>query len=131
MKLLNEIVSCKQDIIVTLATPNKHETEYDGKFSIVLETFNAWVGNKIYYKAIPKKFRGVDLSTMPAIDDPYKKLLEGFTRKYSVLGSPSSVKIEASIEENKEGNNEENTKDNNEEKEENGVEEKVETIKGK
>lgn len=120
MKLLNEIVSCEQDIIVTLMTPNKHEMDYDGKFSIVLETFTAWVGNKIYYKAIPKKFRGVDLSTMPAIDDPYKKLLEGFTKKYNVLGSPNSVKIDKSAEENKE--------ENNGDKEENGVKEKVENV---
>lgn len=118
MKLLNEIVSCKQDIIVTLATPNKHETEYDGKFSIVLETFNAWVGNKIFYKAVPKKFRGVDLNTMPAIDDPYKKLLEGFTRKYNAVGSPGSISIEENKEENKE--------ESNGEKEEGGVKEKVE-----
>ncbi len=104
MNLLDEIVSCEQDIVVTLMTPNKHETEYDGKFSIVLETFNAWVGNKIFYKAIPKKFRGIDLNTMPAIDDPYKKLLEGFTRKYESIGSPYSIglKIETKIEENKE-----------------------------
>ena len=33
MKLANEIVSCDQDIICTLMTPNKHETDYDGKFS--------------------------------------------------------------------------------------------------
>lgn len=99
MNLLNEIVSCEQDIIVTLMTPNKHETDYDGKFSIVLETFNAWVGNKIFYKAMPKKFRGVDLNTMPAIDDPYKKLLEGFMRKYEGIGYPSDMKIDAKIEE--------------------------------
>lgn len=84
-KLLDEIVNCDQDIVCTLMTPNKNETAYDGKFSIVLETFTAWVGNKIYYKAIPKKFRGIDLSTMPAIDDPHKKLLEGFTRKYGTM----------------------------------------------
>lgn len=124
-KLLNEIVTCEQDIIVTLMTPNKHETDYDGKFSIVLETFNAWVGNKIFYKAVPKKFRGVDLNTMPAIDDPYRKLLEGFTRKYNAIGSPSNIKIETSIEENKEENIEKNEKEGNGEKEENGAKEKV------
>ena len=126
MKLLNEIVSCKQDIIVTLATPNKHETEYDGKFSIVLETFNAWVGNKIFYKAIPKKFRGVDLNTMPAIDDPYKKLLEGFTRKYNALGFPNSAKIDTSIEDNKEENN--LKAENIGEKEDKSAKENVENI---
>lgn len=119
-KLLNEVVSCEQDIIVTLMTPNKHETEYDGKFSIVLETFNAWIGNKVYYKAIPKKFRGVDLSTMPAIDDPYKKLLEGFARKYNSLGSPNNIKADKDTEEDKEGNNEE--------REDNGVKEKIENV---
>lgn len=102
MKLLNEVVSCEQDIIVTLMTPNKHEAEYDGKFSIVLETFNAWIGNKIFYKAIPKKFRGVDLNTMPAIDDPYKKLLEGFMRKYDSIGSYNGPKMDMNIEDNKE-----------------------------
>jgi hypothetical protein len=89
MKLANEIISCNQDIICTLMTPNKHETDYDGKFSIVLEMFNSWVGNKIYYKAIPKKMRGVDLSAIPAIDNPYKKLMEGFIKKYDAVGSPS------------------------------------------
>lgn len=126
-KLLNEIVSCKQDIIVTLMTPNKHETEYDGKFSIVLETFNAWIGNKIFYKAVPKKFRGVDLNTMPAIDDPYKKLLEGFTRKYSAIGSSNNIKIETSIEDNKEENSGEKT-ENIGEKEDNGAKEKIENV---
>lgn len=94
MKLLDEIVGCKQDIVCTLMTPNKHETEYDGKFSIVIETFASWVGNQIFYKAIPKKFRGVDLNAMPAIDNPYKKLLEGFTKKYDSFGSPNEIKIE-------------------------------------
>jgi len=89
MKLVNEIVSCNQDIICTLMTPNKHETDYDGKFSIVFEMFTSWVGNKIYYKAIPKKMRGVDLNAIPAIDEPYKKLLEGFIKKYDAVGSPS------------------------------------------
>jgi len=90
MKLANEIISCNQDIVCTLMTPNKHETDYDGKFSIVLETFSSWVGNKIYYKAIPKKMRGVDLNAIPAIDDPYKKLLEGFNKKYDAVGSPGA-----------------------------------------
>lgn len=99
-ELLNKIVTCEQDIICTLMTPNKHETDYDGKFSIVLETFNAWVGNKIFYKAIPKKFRGVDLNTMPAIDDPYKKLLEGFMRKYDSIGSFNNLKIDTKVEDN-------------------------------
>ncbi len=94
LKLLGEIVGCEQDIICTLMTPNKHETDYDGSFSIVLETFNAWVGNKIFYKAMPKKFRGVDLNTMPAIDDPYKKLLEGFIRKYDSFKPFADTKIE-------------------------------------
>lgn len=85
LKLLDEIVSCDQDIVVTLMTPNKHETDYDGKFSIVMEMYAAWVGNQIFYKAMPKKFRGVDLNTMPAIDNPYKKLLEGFVKKYEPL----------------------------------------------
>jgi intein/homing endonuclease len=89
MKLANEIISCNQDIVCTLMTPNKHETDYDGKFSIVLETFSSWVGNKIYYKAIPKKMRGVDLNAIPAIDNPYKKLLEGFIKKYDAVGNPS------------------------------------------
>ncbi len=89
MKLMDEIVNCNQDIICTLMTPNKHETDYDGKFSIVMETFVSWVGNKIYYKAIPKKMRGVDLNAIPAIDDPYKKLLEGFKKKYDAVGSPT------------------------------------------
>jgi hypothetical protein len=89
MKLGNEIISCDQDIICTLMTPNKHETDYDGKFSIVMESFTSWVGNKIYYKAIPKKMRGVDLNAIPAIDDPYKKLLEGFIKKYDNVGNPS------------------------------------------
>ncbi len=89
MKLVNEIVSCNQDIICTLMTPNKHETDYDGKFSIVFEMFTSWVGNKIYYKAIPKKMRGVDLNAIPAIDEPYKKLLEGFIKKYDAVGSPT------------------------------------------
>ncbi len=89
MKLSNEIVSCDQDIICTLMTPNKHETDYDGKFSIVFEMFTSWVGNKIYYKAIPKKMRGVDLNAIPAIDDPYKKLLEGVIKKYDAVGSPT------------------------------------------
>ncbi len=82
LTLLNEIVNCDQDIVVTLMTPNKHETEYDGKFSIVFETFSAWVGNQIYYKAIPKKMRGVDLNAFPAIDNPHIKLLEAFRKKY-------------------------------------------------
>lgn len=89
MKLMNEMVNCNQDIICTLMTPNKNETAYDGKFSIVFEMFTSWVGNKIYYKAIPKKMRGVDLNAIPAIDDPYKKLLEGFIKKYDAVGSPS------------------------------------------
>ncbi len=89
MKLMNEIVNCNQDIICTLMTPNKHETDYDGKFSVVFEMFTSWVGNKIYYKAIPKKMRGVDLNAIPAIDDPYKKLLEGFIKKYDAVGNPS------------------------------------------
>ena len=89
MKLMNELVNCNQDVICTLMTPNKHESDYDGKFSIVLEMFNSWVGNKIYYKAIPKKMRGVDLNAIPAIDNPYKKLLEGFVKKYDAVGSPT------------------------------------------
>lgn len=88
LKLLGEITSCDQDIICTLMTPNKHETDYDGAFSIVFETFNAWVGNQIFYKAIPKKMRGVDLNTLPAIDNPHKKLLEGFVKKYNSLKYP-------------------------------------------
>jgi hypothetical protein len=105
-KLLGEIVSCGQDIICTLMTPNKHETDYDGSFSIVLETFNAWAGNKIFYKAMPKKFRGVDLNTMPAIDDPYKKILEGFTRKYESYKDKPEIKLENEfVSENKEENN--------------------------
>ena len=103
MKLLDEIVSCEQDIVCTLMTPNKHETEYDGKFSIVIELFSAWVGNKIFYKGIPKKFRGVDLNAMPAIDDPYKKLLEGFIKKYDAIGSPNGIKTDIRTEEKKEG----------------------------
>lgn len=91
-KLLDEIVNCDQDILCTLMTPNKNETAYDGKFSIVLETFSAWVGNQIFYKAIPKKMRGVDLSALPAIDNPHKKLLEGFRKKYESLGSPNGEK---------------------------------------
>lgn len=82
MKLLDEIVNCPQDVICTLMTPNKYEMNYDGKFSIVFETFTAWVGNQIFYKATPKKFRGVSLNAMPAIDNPHNKLLEGFHKKY-------------------------------------------------
>ena len=90
MKLRDEILSCEQDIVCTLMTPNKHETAYDGNFSIVFEMFTSWVGNKIYYKAIPKKMRGVDLNAIPAIDDPYRKLLEGFKKKYDAVGSPGA-----------------------------------------
>ncbi len=70
-------------------TPNKHETDYDGKFSVVFELFSSWIANKIFYKAIPKKMRGVDLNAIPAIDDPYKKLLEGFKKKYDAVGNPT------------------------------------------
>ena len=58
-------------------------------FQIVMESFTSWVGNRIFYKAIPKKMRGVDLNAIPAIDDPYKKLLEGFIKKYDAVGNPS------------------------------------------
>jgi adenylate kinase family enzyme len=92
-KFLNEIISCPQDIVCTLMTPTKYDNEYDGKFSIILETFTAWVGNKIFYKAIPKKMRGVDLSMMPAIDNPHERLLEGFIRKYDSLESSSKQNI--------------------------------------
>lgn len=102
LKLLDEIVSCDQDIVVTLMTPNKHETDYDGKFSIVMEMYAAWVGSQIFYKAMPKKFRGVDLNMIPAIDNPYKKLLEGFIKKYEAIGSPNSTKVETNVEEKKE-----------------------------
>lgn len=102
LKLLDEIVNCDQDIVCTLMTPNKNETAYDGKFSIVFETYIAWVGNNIYYKAIPKKMRGIDLSTMPAIDNPHKKLLEAFYKKYGAIGSPNGVKTEQKPEEKKE-----------------------------
>ena len=87
-------------------TPNKHETDYDGKFSIVFEMFTSWVGNKIYYKAIPKKMRGVDLNAIPAIDEPYKKLLEGFIKKYDAVGSPTvslddmGIKTDTNVETN-------------------------------
>jgi hypothetical protein len=82
LQFLSEIVNYQQDIVCTLLTPNKYEEEYDGKFSIVFETFNAWVGNQIFYKAIPKKMRGIDLSMMPAIENPHRKLLEAFVKKY-------------------------------------------------
>lgn len=85
MKLLNEIVNCDQDIVCTLMTPGKNESAYDGKFSIIFETFAAWVGNQIFYKAMPKKNRGVDLNMMPAIDNPYETLLGSFARKYEPL----------------------------------------------
>lgn len=101
-KLLDEIVNCDQDIVATLMTPNKNETAYDGKFSVVFETFSAWVGNQIYYKAIPKKMRGIDLSTLPAVDNPHLKLLEAFRKKYESIESPNSVKVETKTEENKE-----------------------------
>lgn len=107
LKLLDDIVTCSQDIIVTLMTPNKHETEYDGSFSIVMELYAAWVANQIFYKAVPKKFRGVDLNSMPAIDNPYKKLLEGFTKKYDTIGFHNDVKEEIKIENNKEEKTEE------------------------
>lgn len=99
LTLQDEMVNCEQDIVCTLMTPNKHETDYDGKFSIVFEMFNAWVGNQVFYKAIPKKFRGVDLNAMPAIDDPYKKLLEGFKKKYNSVRPPGSTKIETKTDE--------------------------------
>jgi len=98
-KLLDEIVNCDQDIVSTLMTPNKYETSYDGKFSIVFETFTAWVGNQIFYKAIPKKFRGVDLNTMPAIDDPHKKLLEGFKKKYESIWPSGVTKTDENLPE--------------------------------
>lgn len=94
LTLLNEIVNCNQDIVCTLMMPNKHETDYDGKFSVVMEMYSAWVGNKIYYKAIPKKMRGVDLSMLPAIDNPHIKLLEGFKKKYDAMGSPNGTSTE-------------------------------------
>lgn len=92
MKLLNEIVNCDQDIVCTLMTPNKYETNYDGKFSIIFETFDAWVGNQIFYKAMPKKNRGVDLNMMPAIDNPWETLLGGFIRKYEPLAKEEAEK---------------------------------------
>lgn len=116
LKLLDEIVNCDQDIICTLMTPTKHENDYDGKFSIILETFTAWVGKGIFYKAIPKKMRGVDLNSFPAIDNPHKKLLEAFSRKYDGFKFSDLFKDEIEKEENKEekkeeGNKEENGKD--------------------
>jgi len=102
LTLLNEIVNCDQDIVATLMTPNKHDNDYDGKFSIVFEMFNAWVGNQIYYKAIPKKMRGVDLSMLPAIDNPHLKLLEAFRKKYEVIGSNNGAKSDINVDENKE-----------------------------
>ena len=102
LTLLNEIVNCDQDIVCTLMTPNKHDDAYDGKFSIVFETFNTWVGNQIYYKAIPKKMRGVDLNMLPAVDNPHIKLLEAFRKKYEAIGSPHGIKVEVKEEEKKE-----------------------------
>lgn len=102
LKLLDEIVNCDQDIVCTLMTPNKHEIDYDGKFSIVFETYTAWVGNNIYYKAIPKKMRGVDLNTLPAIDNPHAKLLEAFRKKYEAIPLPNGVKVEVKAEDKKE-----------------------------
>lgn len=104
LTLLNEIVNCDQDIVCTLMTPNKHDMDYDGKFSIVFETFNAWVGNQIYYKAIPKKMRGVDLNLLPAVDNPHIKLLEAFKKKYEAIGPPpgTKAKVEVKEEEKKE-----------------------------
>lgn len=117
LKLLDEIVNCDQDIICTLMTPNKHEMDYDGKFSIIIECFTAWVGNKIYYKGIPKKMRGVDLNSFPAIDNPHKKLLEAFSRKYDGFKFSDLFKDDIEKrEENKEGNNSDN-KEENEKKE--------------
>ena len=121
LKLLDDLATCSQDILVTLMTPNKHEVEYDGAFSIVMELYSAWVANQIFYKAIPKKFRGVDLNSMPAIDNPYKKLLEGFIKKYDTIGSPNGakvgVKVEVKEDEKKEVKEEENRelKDKNKE----------------
>jgi len=85
LRFLTNITIFNQDVICTLATPNKYETDYDGKFDVVFDCYNAWVGNNIFYKAIPKKMRGVDLSNFPAIDNPHKKLLEAFEKKYSLV----------------------------------------------
>ncbi len=92
MKLLGEIVNCDQDIVSTLMTPSKNESAYDGKFSIVMEMYTAWVGNQIFYKATPKKNRGVDLNMMPAIDNPYETLLGSFARKYEPLAKDEAVR---------------------------------------
>lgn len=92
MKLLGEIVNCDQDVVSTLMTPNKNESAYDGKFSIVMEMYTAWVGNQIFYKATPKKNRGVDLNMMPAIDNPYETLLGSFNRKYEPLAKDEVVR---------------------------------------
>lgn len=108
IKFLDDIVNYEQDIICTLMTPNKYETNYDGKFDIVFETFVAWVGNNIYYKSIPKKMRGIDLNNMPAIDNPHKKLLEAFAKKYDGLKREDNI-----IDENKEEDKNENGSDNN------------------
>ncbi len=113
-KLLNIVTSCEQDIICTLMTPNKHETEYDGKFSIVMESFTAWVGNKIYYKAIPKKMRGVDLNAFPAIDNPHSKLLEALSKKYDGIKFVDIFKLDDKKEEEKMEDNE--GEENNSEK---------------
>lgn len=102
LTLLNEMVNCDQDIVSTLMMPSKHEAEYDGKFSIVFEMFNAWVGNQIFYKAIPKKMRGIDLNALPAIDNPHTKLLEAFRKKYDVIGNSNDTKMEIKDEEKKE-----------------------------
>lgn len=100
LKFLSEIINYDQDIVCTLMIPNKHETDYDGKFSIVIELFTAWVGNQIFYKGIPKKMRGVDLNVMPAIDNPYKKLLEAFVKKYDSIKYPEILKKVAEKVEN-------------------------------
>jgi len=61
-------------------TPKQTRDDYDGKFSIVWRP-SVLGGNKIYYKAIPKKMRVSIFNAITAIDDPYKKLLERINKK--------------------------------------------------
>lgn len=110
LKFLNDLVNYRQDIVCTLTIKEtskdeyKYKNEYDGTFDHVYETLAEPHGNKMVFKAYPKKRRGAKTPDATLIDNLFNEIVSIFRDKYSptpVHEKQENVEIEIEIEKDK------------------------------